>query len=145
MTRILDASSRLLSGNFDMRGTKPLLAAPMHHAVSALQMLRVRSRIEQRPRQTRLRELVLDRSQHRGAFCQFDRQAFKLPQCLNDQFRQSDLGQKACSYPARKAVADLRQHRQAGPQGVTCRGVGIIRQGIEKEICQAMPRQMVRR
>ena len=92
-----------------------------------------------------LGELGFDRCQLPGIACELDCHAVELLRCLRNQFGQTDGGQQTRSYPARKTLADLAQHRQAGPQGVTRGGVGIIGQRIQKQIGQAMPRQMVGR
>jgi hypothetical protein len=41
-----------------------------------------------------------------------------------------------------ESLACASQHGQPSPQGIACRGVRIVGQGIEKEVGQPMTREM---
>ena len=60
-----------------------------------------------------------------------------------DQLGQTHGGQKTSSNAARKRLTEKRQNGQPRPKSVAGRGVGVARNGVKKEICEAVPREML--
>ena len=62
---------------------------------------------------------------------------------MRDQFRQSNrLEQTGCDAPG-KGLAKTGQHRHTGPQGIASCCLGVIRQGIQKNVGKPIACQMV--
>ena len=76
--------------------------------------------------------------------CKFDRKPLVVIFGLRHQLRQSNRLQQACGHASGKCLARAGQDRQAGPEGVTGRGVRVTGQRIQEKIRGPMPGQVLR-
>ena len=98
--------------------------------------------IEQRVAQSILCKLAANRLQPRRIRRQLQGQRFKFVEASGHQLRQADSMEKAGSDAAGKGLAPADDQWQSRPQRVARRGVGIIGQGVEKQISQTMAREV---
>ena len=73
---------------------------------------------------------------------ELQRQRFVVGEAVGDQLGQTDGCEQARRHARHEGLARQRDQRQAGPQRVACRGVGVDREGVEKQIGQAMAGKM---
>ena len=90
-----------------------------------------------------LRQLVTHATQQ-GCICgEPQSQRFISLRIFGYQVWQSDGVQQAGGHPPCERVALTRQDWQSSPERIARRRVGVVGQGIQKQIGEAMPRQML--
>ncbi len=71
------------------------------------------------------------------------RQSFVVFEGVGNQLGQTHGVQQAARHPPGKARPETGHDRQPRPQSVARRRVGIVRNVVEKQVSQAMPRQVI--
>ena len=78
-----------------------------------------------------------------GSRASFKARSLILIERGRNQLRQSDRGQQACGDSPGERGAGRRDHRQPDPQCIRGCRMGVVGQGVEKQIGQSSARQMV--
>src|SRR5438034_2503552 len=74
---------------------------------------------------------------------QLQGQRLVLVERVGNQFRQPDRAQQACRHPSRERRSHAGKYRQSCPQGIAGRGVRVVGQGIQEQVREPMPRQVM--
>jgi len=94
-------------------------------------MSRETFQIEQQTGIAIARELGLEQSENDGVAGKLLRRGHAVLKRRRDEFAKIDGSEQACSDAAGEGRAEASQHRQAGPERVAGRRVGIMRQRVE--------------
>jgi len=98
--------------------------------------------VEQRAAQPVLRKLATNGPEQRSIRGEFQRHLFIFLQAAGYQLGQARRIEQAGGDATREGCAATAEHWQSRPQCVAHGGVGIVRQGVEEEVGEALAREV---
>lgn len=88
------------------------------------------------------RQLALEGGSKFGSVRDPKRQTLIIVQRSRHQLSKADSIQETGSNTSRKGGSEAGQDRQASPKGVAGRGMGVVGQGVQEQICELVARQV---
>src|SRR5262249_44300351 len=119
------------------------LPNPPHLKIGRLDVVSEAVDVEQRMRQPVRGQSVAISFEKGGILGQPQRQRLVVLDAVRHKLGEPDRIQPARRHPPRKCVTHARQYRKPYPQCVARRRVGVVRQRIEEQVSQPMPRQVI--
>ena len=137
------AWGRFSGGHVKALRRQALLLALAHGQQRLLQMARQARGVKQRAGAALLVQALAQGGQLLRMRGQAQGQGLVFIGRLRDEFGQAHGVQQAGGHAACEAAARLREHGQASPEGIAGSRAGIERQGVQKQVGQAVAGQVV--